>query len=113
MNKSFKNEFILSFSLDISFNSDVFFYRMIELRRITCACHRINTVLSDMFVEKYVRENYGEDAVTRLEPLYRMLDESKTLVSYFKRTGLMKQLKKSLKQHVSSFTLSNSYRWPL
>ena len=77
------------------------------MRRITCACHRINTVLGDMFLEKYVKSNYGTDSLERFQPLYTLMDESKKLVEYFKSSGLMKELQKSLKQHVTRFRSCN------
>jgi hypothetical protein len=66
------------------------------MKRITCACHRINTV----FNQKYVATNYGADAVQLLQELYQLVTACKELVEYFKRASLMKQLKTSLKQQV-------------
>ncbi|OWA54943.1 hypothetical protein BV898_19330 [Hypsibius exemplaris] len=50
------------------------------LDRFTCACHRINTSLSDIFLEKFVRLHHGEDAVTRLKPAYQLVKDCKELV---------------------------------
>lgn len=59
---------------------------------IPCADHMLNTVLSSVFDNKKTLEN--------LPDVKALLTGGKELVRYFKKSGLMKLLSKSLKQEV-------------
>ncbi|KAK7918867.1 hypothetical protein WMY93_010151 [Mugilogobius chulae] len=59
--------------------------------RLSCAGHNINLAL------KYVFDNL-EDDNPRHSPVIKLLHESKTLVSHFKRAGLQNELDQTLKQ---------------
>ncbi|KAK7878989.1 hypothetical protein WMY93_034178 [Mugilogobius chulae] len=63
--------------------------------RLSCAGHNINLAL------KYVFDNL-EDDNPRHSPVIKLLHESKTLVSHFKRAGLQNELDQTLKQAVET-----------
>ena len=80
----------------------------LPLERFTCACHWINIILKAIFKSKYVKDNFGDAALEHIKPVYEILDQSKKLVEYFKRTALMKKLKKTIKQELFKWFLSGA-----
>lgn len=59
-------------------------------KRLSCACHNLNLVMDDVLEKNPVEE------------IKTLLEKSKNLVKYFKRSELNKKLSKSLKQDIKT-----------